>query len=417
MHARLSHNISWMLLSRLAAHGFAVLFNVLLARRLGSAGFGEYASLAVILLIANALTTFGTDMLLIREVAVSGVSARLQAALKLQLALSAASIALIWLFGRLLPGLSAEGLLALRIYSLALIPLAFFTVFTTALRGGERMGAFMLLNLALAAGQMAVFVLPHTELVPLAILLLVIQVGGALLAGVLCSLRLPQFWLRWRRGSASILSLLHDTAPLAGLAVLTILYQRLNVLMLLAMAGPVSTGLYSAAARVVEPFRLLQAAAFTALYPVMAQEAALRTGAEPRLTSRYVRLLLAAALAAAFALAVLAAPLVRLLYGVGYAASGGVAGLLAWSLIPFTANTYLSLHLLASRREPTAARGLMLALLGLLAIGLWRIPIEGARGAAWAVLGAEALQSILLLISLRGSIPLGGRARELPQSP
>ena len=126
MHARLSHNISWMLLSRLAAHGFAVLFNVLLARRLGSAGFGEYASLGVILLIANALTTFGTDMLLIREVAVSGISARLQAALKLQLALSAASIALIWMFGRLLPGLSAEGLLALRIYSLALIPLAFF---------------------------------------------------------------------------------------------------------------------------------------------------------------------------------------------------------------------------------------------------------------------------------------------------
>ena len=69
---RLGFNSIWMSLSRLGAQGLGVAFIVLLGRGLGSAGFGEYAFLAAVLTTGNALTTFGTDMHLIRQIAGEG---------------------------------------------------------------------------------------------------------------------------------------------------------------------------------------------------------------------------------------------------------------------------------------------------------------------------------------------------------
>src|SRR5690348_10935688 len=94
--ARLGRNSLWLLAARIGTQGLAVLFTVLLARRLGANGFGEYAFMAAVIFIGNTLTTFGTDMLLIRDIAARDDFSRLPAALFLQLALSVLFIALTW---------------------------------------------------------------------------------------------------------------------------------------------------------------------------------------------------------------------------------------------------------------------------------------------------------------------------------
>src|SRR5258708_28095634 len=137
MLSRLVRHSIWLLLARLGTQLGAALFTILLARRLGTAGFGEYAFIAAIIFVENALTTFGTDMLLIREIAARADLSRLANALQIQLVLSIALIAMAWLFGAWIPNQSPEVIVALKIYSLALIPMAFFTVFTTALRGKQ----------------------------------------------------------------------------------------------------------------------------------------------------------------------------------------------------------------------------------------------------------------------------------------
>ncbi|HJR79439.1 MAG TPA: oligosaccharide flippase family protein, partial [Anaerolineales bacterium] len=184
---RLNRNALWMMLSRFGAQGLAMIFTILLAQRLGAEGFGEYAFIAALLFIANGLTTFGTDMLLIREIAGQGNLSRLVYALVLQLGLSALFIILLWLFGARIPNQSMETITALRIYSLALIPLAFFTVFTTALRGVQRMDMYSLLNLIVSALQVGVVLLPEISIVRLSILLVITQIAAAILAGLICS--------------------------------------------------------------------------------------------------------------------------------------------------------------------------------------------------------------------------------------
>ena len=432
---RLNRNALWMMLSRFGAQGLAMIFTILLAQRLGAEGFGEYAFIAALLFIANGLTTFGTDMLLIREIAGQGNLSRLVYALVLQLGLSALFIILLWLFGARIPNQSMETITALRIYSLALIPLAFFTVFTTALRGVQRMDMYSLLNLIVSALQVGVVLLPEISIVRLSILLVITQIAAAILAGLICSYAIRNFWQSWLFSSIDLPFFLREAAPIAFLALVTMLYQRLSIGMVSILMGATVTGIFSAALRAVEASKTAHLAVFAALYPAMAENMSLRatlgrsnspvneeiasSGFDARdstfLAKTYSKLLIAGAVGISLLLFVLAKPLVILLYGNEFILSSSVLQILAWLLIPFTINTYLTLSFLASGREHLVGRALTVSLLALLILNLWWIPAKGAGGGAWATLVVECLQSVMLLASARPFIHPQGEVRELSE--
>src|SRR5512138_2274939 len=102
----LGKNILWVVVSRFGMQGLTVLFTLVLARRLGSAAFGAYALIASIIFVGNALTTFGTDMLLIREIAGRDDQSQLLPALVIQLVLSGVFIGMAWAGAPYLPNQS-----------------------------------------------------------------------------------------------------------------------------------------------------------------------------------------------------------------------------------------------------------------------------------------------------------------------
>lgn len=431
-----------MILSRSIAQGLAVVFTILLARRLGSADFGAYAFIAAIIFVANALTTFGTDMLLIREIAARDDLSGLPLALFAQLVLSLIFIAAVWLFGMWIPNQNSETIFALRIYCLALIPLAFFTVFTTALRGKQFMDAYALLNIIISALQVvAVLILREKNLILLSSFLLSTQIAAALFAGLLCTYFIPRFWHEWRFSFFPLSSFLKATAPIALLTLLGTLYQRLSVTMLSLMTDSTQTGLFSAAARIVEASKTAHIAVFAALYPAMASAASLRAaqrrsnllvdegiaspgwvsiraiGATQPPALLAMTYLTASAILISLILFIFAQPLVSLLYGSEFAVSTTVVRILAWTLVPFTLNTYLTLSFLASNRESIIGRALTASLLGMLILNLWWIPTQGVEGSAWASLVAECLQLFILLASARSHVVVKGEANELSNLP
>ncbi len=415
----LTKNSFWMILARFGAQALTVLFTVVLARRLGSAGFGEYAFIAALLYVANSLTTFGTDMVLIREIAARDDLSRLPAALLLQLGFSALLTAAVWLLGSWIPNQSAAAILALRIYSFSLIPLAFFTVFSTALRGKQRMDTYAALNLVLPALQVCIVLIHRINLLVLCIFLLAVQVIVAMIAGWMCTKVIPQFWRGWRFSARSLDPLLRACAPLALLTVLGMVYQRLGIYMLSTMANAADTGLFSAAARTVEASKTVHLAVFAALYPAMALTKN-RTAHQQNLVKsiRMSRnLLLAGSAVGALFLFVFAAPIVGLLYGNEYTASVPALRILSWTLIPYTVNSYLTLSFVASNREHVVGRALGASLLLLLFLNVWWIPLWGLYGSAWAALAAESLQSVLLLAGTQPYSLARGAARELPDLP
>ncbi len=417
---RLAKNSLWLLAARIGAQGLAVLFTVMLARRLGIAGFGEYAFMAAAIFLGNTLTSFGTDMLLIREIASHADFSRLPAALLIQLALSALFVTLVWLGAPALPNQSPVAVLALQVYSLALIPLAFFSVFTAALRGKEHMDAYTLLNLSVSLLQVAglwVFLKPADNVVVVAVLLLIVQVLACVLAGILCTTQIPGFWQSWRFSWKAMPEMIHVSAPIAMLGLLGMLYQKLGLYLLSTLSGAAMTGWFSAAQRAVEASKTVHLSVFTALYPGMAQaetDSTGKTGWAETLRLSW-KLLLAVAALVSLGLSLLAAPLVQLLYGAQFEPAIPALRVLAWTLIPYTVNTFLTLSFVAAKKERAVATALTVSLLGLAVMSVWWIPTLGAQGAAWAVLIAECIQAGLLLAH-RSESPISsiqGKSHEL----
>jgi len=389
--SQLARDSLWVLAARLGAQGALALFTILIARRLGSAGFGEYAFIASAVFIGNMLTTFGTDMLLIREIAARRDFAQLIPSLFLQLSLSAVLIALVWVLPTL-PGQSASGWLALKIYSLALIPFAFFTIFSSVLRGLQRMDHYTALNLYTSLVQLAAtfaFIRAGSSVVTLAWLLLAVQIAVAVLAGLLCQDQFPNF----RQPVQFSLRQFRPVLPLAALSILGILYQRLGILLVTFWLGAVATGWFSAALRVVEFAKTAHLAVFTVLYPAMANS----QGGLKEFRAVWL-LLLTGALTAAPGISLLASPLILVLFGAEYAVSIPLLRLLAWMLIPFTVSTYLTLAFVAANRETPVLITLTASLLTLILLNLLWTPRFGILGAGWAMLLAECLQAGMLLV-------------------
>jgi O-antigen/teichoic acid export membrane protein len=410
-------NSLWLALGRVGAQALGVLLSVLLARRLGEAGFGQYAWLAALVAIGNAATTFGTDTLIIRELARAGASAPggelllrfsnapvarddrttpalLGAAVWLQLALSVLWLGAVFVLAG--PGLPLA-------FSLMLLPLAIYTPFSAALRAHERMDRFTWLNLFVAALSVLaawLFVHSRNDLPTLAWALFAAQASGALLAAWLCARTVPRFAVSWRWDGIVLAAVVRAALPFALLMAAAMIYQRLGVLAITALAGEVTTGLYSAAARIVEGFKLGHYAALGALLPLAARS--------PRIpTLRVGWILGTASIVLGIAAFYFVTPLIELLFGARYRPASDALQVMVWALLPYSLSAYLSVQFVARNMEYRLLLGTLIALGVAAVLHVWLIALWGLNGAGWAMVLSEcALAMVLFLLS--GKTPYRG---------
>ena len=397
----------WLLAARVLGQGLGLLFTAFLARALGEEGLGQFAFLSAVLFIGNAATTFGLDTVLLREVATgrrdaavvdSGATAG--AVLLIQMALSAVFIAALWLVMPWLPNQTAATLPAVRLVSLALIPLAFSTVYSAVLRAHERMAHYMFFTLVvavtLALGGLAVWA-GGGGLRAAAVVVVLAQSGGALAAAGLARVALPGAAWRWARPPAAVVRRVAQLgAGLAALMVLSILYQRSGVLLLSLLAGDRAAGAYSASARVVEALKMLPAAFFGAMFPIMAQGRGDRDA--ERAFGRAFAALMALVVVLAAVTGLAAGPLLALLFGRGYEAAVTPLRIMVWSLPATLLAFRLSFELVVAGRDRAAATSMGLTLLlggGLTAalISRWSL-----AGAAVGLVSGEIVQVAVLLV-------------------
>jgi O-antigen/teichoic acid export membrane protein len=391
---RIVGNAAWLLAGRGASQLLAIPFTVVLAERLGPAGFGGFALLVAVGYLANVVTTFGTDMALVREVA-AGRPARWAAALAVQLGLSGLAIGILWAAAPLVGGIAPGVGDALRLYAVWLLPAALVSVGNAGLRGAGHLRALGVLTASGAVLQLAAVwaLLPRSaDLALVAVLLVAAQAVLAVLTWAVTASRLPAFRRRPAIQAADLVEMTASSARLGLLGLLGVLYQRAGVLALALAAGPLATGWFAAAFRVSEASKSGHVALFGALYPELAASQG------PASVSRSAwGLSLAGAIAITLGLIVLGPPLVDRLYGPAFRPAAAGLAILALSILPSVVATHRSLELLAAHREREMVTVLAAALgvLGLLLAAL--VPPLGWTGAAWSIGGAEAFQAVALL--------------------
>lgn len=382
-------NALWLLLERAGTLALVLAFTVGVARQLGEAAFGQWAWLAALTYLGNAFTTFGTDTLLIRNIAQTRSYQQVAAALVWQLTLTGAWWLVIVLALIFIP---AELRWSLIVASLALWPLAFYSVLSAVLRAHQQMLRFMLASLGMAFFQLilaGLWVRAGDGVLKVATIAALASVVGAVLAALFLRGVAPLRILFLSITLTEIKALVRSAWPFAALTGCTILYQRLSVLLLAPLAGEAATGLFSAAARLADGLKLGHYAVLGALLPALSQH--------PRRSKNALWFLLTLALGLAFSVSTLAPTLIQTLFGPRFAPSGAVLAVLAWLVVPYTITAYLSVTHVARGAEQTALwvniTGVALLALALLVV----VPRCGLLGAAWVVVLVEATQAMIFL--------------------
>jgi O-antigen/teichoic acid export membrane protein len=401
---RVRLNSIWLLLARLITQGALILSTVLIARALGVIVFGQYAYVAALIALGNVATTFGTDTLLIREVARdrhdrAGLAG---AAVWLQLALSASWLIVVALAALTTNAPSSTVVPAVMIYSLSLIPLAFFTVYTAVLRAHERMDVYLLISAVVAVTQLiGIWAMLQAErsLLALVIVLDSVQLLAAIVAALACRHYLADFRWHWPIDRRQVGHIAHVAWPFALLGALAVIYQRLGVLMLSSLGTNIETGWYAAASRVIEPVKILHFAVLGALLPALAKLTTTTDQPHPaaRLFRRSWLFLLSISGLVMLAVMVFAAPLVAVLFGAAYLPAAEPVRILAVSLIPYTISAAWSVRRVTQGQERRVTVALAASLAMACLFNLWLIPLHGANGAALTVVIGKSIFAVILL--------------------
>jgi O-antigen/teichoic acid export membrane protein len=175
------------------------------------------------------------------------------------------------------------------------------------------------------------------------------------------------------------------------------LSQRIDLLLVAGIAGPVAAGHYAAASRLVEASSIISTAVNTTNFPSLAKNAG---AAQPYVS--VVRRTLRESIAMAIVLClafVLAGPwLVETLYGPSFAPSAKIIGLYAVTLIPLFLRQYVSKLLVVEREYWLSLASHSSALFVVLGVGLLLVPRLGLVGGVFATIAGYSIGLLMTFL-------------------
>lgn len=372
----------------LGAQALTALAYWLTARSLHPAEFGRLAACVGVAMLVSTAADLGFNAWLVRELArdptspfAPGLGVRLSLAVVVAVLWSGVAGGA-WLLGAAsayVPLLGLWILLAL-LWSTLLVPA----------RAAERMQAVAAVS-TLERLVLVVVVLVCAQVVSAELSLVVGFIGGAAVATVASFALLEPGLRHVTRPTIASASFFFRRSLGFAASSLALQAQRLDVVIVGALAGPHAAGIYAAPARLTNALGIMPTAFSAALFPRAAREQG-PFWSKP--VARGLALMVAAMILVETPLFLFAPRLAALLLGEEYRSSGGVLRVILVGLLIATVNQPLAVARQARGDEHRVARaigaGCVIGLVGI-AIGS---AIAGATGGAF---GFVALQSVILL--------------------
>jgi PST family polysaccharide transporter len=414
LSARGAADAGWVYGAHVARYVSPLLLYPVLTRRLGLDGFGVFASAIALALIVSLVVDYGQSLSGPRDIAGSvegrGVLIGQALAMRGVLILPAAAVGVgLAAFNPVLEG--ASGVVAMAVV-LGIGQGASLLWFFQGIRDAGP-AAMLEVGLALAATGV-VLALPDLSIGGA----LAVQAGGVWAGLVATGVLLLRRQTVQAPEQGFMRRVLIQGGPLfAGRAVI-VAYTGAGVLVVAALAGPAQAALYGAADRLVAAFGSLM----RPLAGLIAPRIAGLLGQDPAAAFRTARWTLAASTGAfvllAAALSLTAPPLIRLLFGPGFAGAVEVLRMLVWVLPLVAVSQVLGLHLMNPlRMDGRFALIVALGCVATLGSSVMLAPGLGAAGMAGARIVGEAAVVVACLIGLRAHwsalFQTGGR-RDVP---
>ena len=380
----------------LLQRGSGFLLYVLIARHLGILAFGQFSLVYTFFLIFQIPAMFGLGNLLVREVAKNRRDyVRYLTNGHLIVTVSALASLVLWVLFVNLFGYTPEIVRSSYLLSLALVPFAMSVVCEAIFKAFERMHfvvyAFAAANLAKIG--LVWYLLSHDHgLLDVIGLLVIIQVFMLMLEWFFILRFFPVG--RWTVDFKFSWKLARSSATFLGMAIFTMLFMRLNIIILSKFRGELEVGLYNAAFQLTYAFMLVSLSLKDAVYPVLSRIYTTNLDRFRRYTERSIQFLISLGLFLAVFLFFQASDIMTI-YKEEFVAAVPVLKILAWLLIPLSFDRIFGGVLQASGHQRANLIILVINAVNLLILSIVFIYLYGLIGAGVAFLVCHVTSFIL----------------------
>jgi O-antigen/teichoic acid export membrane protein len=404
---KIALNTAALISGQVAVKGLGLFWMIVVARHLGEAGFGTLNLGLTLGGLFGLLVEFGFSPVLTRAVAREpGLAAPYLANVTgLRLLLAAGVVPLtVAAAGPL--GAARADLPVFAMLSVTAVTAALWAVPNSLFVARERMLPPAVIQTAAKIAAMAVglWLIARGAGLPALAAVFVLEGVIQVTAGYTAAARLLGLPVRVAMDRDFCRRLFRDSAPFVLTLALGLIYFKVDVLMLSVMKGSVAVGRYSAAFRLLEGLVYLAAAYAGALFPTIAR---LKTESPERLrvaAHRATDVVVAAALPAAVALAMLAEPVMHLLYGAEFAESVAALRWIGAALVFVFVSNFLGSVLGAVDRQGWTFRATVVGVVINVTLNLWLIPRLAHVGAAAATLVTQAAVTAVLVVLVRRAV-------------
>lgn len=191
--------------------------------------------------------------------------------------------------------------------------------------------------------------------------------------------------------------------PYFSLIIISILYDRLGIILLTFMHSKLEVGYFTSAERLVVAAGVLHAMFVSAIFPAMTRLAVHDKQAMSVLAVRCLRLLLMFTIPAATLLFIFSKEIITILFGGDYIKSIVVLQIVSWALVFRGLNSYLIMLAIAEDYQSNLSKVKFIALLLFVTTALPLVYLMSHMGLAYSILISEVFLSIILCFMLKNT--------------
>lgn len=410
-------NTGWLVADNMLRMLLGLVVGIWVARYLGPASFGELNYALALVGMFSVIASLGIDGNIVRDLVresqkqseILGTAFRLKIAGAVVSALACVSVVsilrpqhpqTIWLVAILSAGMVFLAVETISLWFQAQVQ-SKYTVYAKNL--AYVLGALIRVGLILNKAPLIAFAwagLVETSLAAFGLVLVYRWKHGCL----------PTAWTAsWSRAKA----MLREGWPLLLASVSSMLYLRLDMVMLGEMSGDHAVGIYGAATRLSEVWYFLPMAIVSSLQPSLVQARELGFEQYSRRLFQIYRLMAVLSIVVSLLVMFMADPLINLLYGVPYKEAGTVLALHVWASVAVFLGVASSQYLIIENLQKLSFYRTTIGLGCNTILNFILIPYFGAIGAAMATLvsycfatfslvffASTRVQAVLMLRSL-----------------
>ena len=382
-------NTGWLMGGQIVRQGVGLVIGVLMARFFGPALYGEFNYALAFVALFTTVGLLGLDGIVIREL-VRDPSCRDDAL--------GTSFLMMLIGGGLAFGLAILGIWLVRgagslalwlvvIMSAGAIFQAFNAIeFWLESRLQWKFSAIVKSLVLLLGGLVKIgLILKHASLVAFAWTGLAETAAGA--AGLVITYRAKGLrLLAWRFNAQMAVLLLKDSWPMMFSAFVTMVYLRIDQVMLGTLAGSEEIGIYSAAVRLAEPWGFISMAICSSVFPAIVKAGTTDNEAFDAQLQRLYNLMVLIAYCVAIPTTFFSGWLVDILYGPAYSKAGPLLAILVWGSLFTNLGTARTVYMISMNWTRANFLSLLSGALINIVLNYYLIPSYGAMGAVIASL-------------------------------